>query len=128
MPDALVQAHAESTGVLRTAVTDSHGHYRIDLLSPGAWSVLVRLPNGQASEPRAVQLRLQQTLTLDFAFGSALTEKVTVVATAPTVDPSRTGSELRVDGGQADDLPINGGSHRPGAAGLFHPPSATRKS
>jgi len=108
MPDALVQAHSDSTGVLRTAVTDSSGRYRIDLLSPGSWSVLVRLPNGQASEPRTVQIRLQQTLTLDFSFGSSLTERVTVVAAAPTVDPTRTGSELRVEGGQADDLPING--------------------
>ncbi len=108
VPDAVVQAHSESTGVLRTTVTDARGHYRIDLLSPGAWTVLVRLANGQASDSRPVQLRLQETLTLDFSVGSALTEKVTVVASAPVVDPSRTGSELRVEGSQADDLPING--------------------
>ena len=108
VPDALVQAHSGSTGILRSAVTDSQGRYRIDLLSPGTWSVLASLPNGQSGEPRTVLLRLQQTFVLDFNVGSSLTEKVTVLASAPVVDPARTGSELRVDGFQADDLPING--------------------
>src|SRR5262249_2621615 len=38
----------------------------------------------------------------------ALTEKVRVVSEAPRVDPARTGTELRVEGSQADELPING--------------------
>ena len=108
VPDALVRAHSDSSGVLRTAVTDAHGHYRIDLLSPGAWTAVVRLSNGQMSESRAIRLRLQETLTLDFSVGSSLTEKVTVVASALVVDPSRTGSELRIDASQAGDLPVNG--------------------
>jgi carboxypeptidase family protein len=108
VPGALVECRSESTGVLRTAVTDSQGRYRIDLLSPGAWTVLVRLPNGQAGDPRSVQLRLQQTLTLDLDVGSSLTEQVTVTAPAPMVDSARTGSELRIEGEEASDLPING--------------------
>jgi hypothetical protein len=108
VPDALVESHSASNGAMRTAVTDRQGRYRFDLLSPGSWVVLVRLSNGQTSESRTLQLRLQETLTLDFTVGSALTEKVTVVAPAPLVDPARTGSELRVDSEQANDLPING--------------------
>jgi len=108
VPDALVQAHSDSSGILRSAVTDSQGRYRIDLLSPGTWTVLVHLSTAQASEPRTVQLRLQQTLTLDFKVGSSLTETVRVVSSAPLVDPVRTGGELRVEGSQADELPIAG--------------------
>ena len=91
VPDALVQARSDSTGVLCTAVTDVQGHYRIDPLSPGVWSVVVRLSNGQMSDSRAIELRLQQTITLDFSVGSSLTEKVTVVAAPlPTVTATRT--------------------------------------
>jgi len=108
VPDALVQARSGSTGILRSAVTDSQGRYRIDLLSPGTWTVLVHLSNAQASEPRTVQLRLQQTLTLDFKIGSSLTETVRVVSPAPMVDPVRSARELRVEGEQANELPIAG--------------------
>ena len=105
---ALVQAHSNSTGVLRSAAADTRGRYRIDLLAPGTWTVVARLPNGQSSEPRTVLLRLQETLTVDISVASSLTEKVTVVAPAPVVDPARIGGELRVEGSQANDLPING--------------------
>ncbi len=108
IPDARVQARSDSTGILRSAVTDVLGRYRIDLLSPGTWSVLASLPNGQSGEPRTVLLRLQQTFTLDFNVGSSLLETVKVIASAPVVDTARTGSELRVDGIQAEDLPISG--------------------
>ena len=108
VPGALVQAHSDSTGVLRSAVTDTRGRYRIDLLSPGSWTVLVLVSGAQACEPRTVQLRLQETLTLDFQIGSSLTETVRVVSSAPIVNPVRTTGELRVEGSQADELPIAG--------------------
>ncbi len=110
----VVEARSESTGVQRVAITDSAGRYRIDLLQPGSWTVLPRraASDGQAGDPladaRRVTLRLQQTVILDFTAGAVAVENVIVRADTPLVDPTRTGSELRVDGAQVEELPISG--------------------
>ncbi len=108
LPGAVVQARSESTGAVRTAVADAEGRYRIDLLEPGTWKVWGRIEGGVAGEARVVTLRLQQTLILDFTVGPALSETVTVFSVPPLVDTARTGGELRVEGGQADELPLAG--------------------
>ena len=105
---SLVQARSAATGAERSAIADAGGRYRIDLLSPGEWTVLARLGEALASEPRTVTLHLQQTLVLDFEIGSALTENVTVSAEPPVVDPARTTGELRVGSEIIEDLPLNG--------------------
>jgi len=108
---AHVEAVSEATGVIRTALTDAQGRYRIDLLPPGVWTVVAR--QGGASGPRLAEartllLRLQQTAVADFVAGAVRTETVEVNATPSLVDTSRIGSELRIDGNQVEDLPLAG--------------------
>ncbi len=129
-PGALVQARSTATGAERSALSDAGGRYRIDLLSPGEWTIVTRLGDALAGDPRTVLLHLQQTLTLDFEIGSDLTEKVTVSAAPPVVDPARITGGLRVGSDIIDDLPLNGrsftdlalidGSVLPSPAGEFY--------
>lgn len=107
-PGALVLARSAATGAERAVTADALGRYRIDLLSPGEWTITARLGDALASGPRTVTLNLMQSLTLDFEVGSALTETITVRGEAPLVDPARLGSELRVQSAQIDGLPLNG--------------------
>src|SRR5262245_2664418 len=108
VPGAVVEVLSPETGVVRTAVTDAAGKYRVDLLGPGRWKVGARFADGQASESLQVTLRLQQVLAVDLTLGLAISESVTVSAPAPIVDPRRTGGELRLEGAQADVLPVSG--------------------
>jgi hypothetical protein len=108
--DAIVQARSETTGALRSAVTDALGAYQLDLLNPGRWTVVARLADGTIGESRSVELSLQQTVQLDFTTGAGLEERVSVVAEAPLVDRQRSGGELRIGGAQVDALPIAGRS------------------
>ncbi len=105
---AVVQAHSESTGALRTGVTDEDGRYRIDLLSPGSWTVVARLADGGISTTRIVQMAVQQTIQLDFTVSKGPSERVTVTAERPLVDRMKTAGQLRVGGGEADALPLSG--------------------
>jgi len=107
-PGAVVLARSAATGAERSGIASATGLYRIDLLSPGEWTVVARLGDALASEPRTVTLHLQQTLVLDFEIGSALSESVTVSAEPPVVDPARTQGELRVASDFIDRLPLNG--------------------
>jgi hypothetical protein len=91
--------------------------------------VVSRLEDGRVSQSRTVQLRLQQTLQLDFTVGTGLTEEVTVTAERPLIDPRETAGALRVSAVQADHLPLSGrvftdlalldSSVRPAAPGNF---------
>ena len=108
VPDVAVQALSRSSGIVRNAITDSTGSYRIDLLPPGTWIVVARREDGATSESRTVTLGLQQTVELNLVLGSGLTEQVSVRAEAPLLDPGRTGGELRVAGSRADSLPLSG--------------------
>ncbi len=105
---AVVQARSSDTGAIRTAVAGPEGVWRIDLLAPGAWTVVARPPEGVAGASRSVTLRLQQSLELDLAVGDAPTERVEVRAETPLVDTRRVGEELHVVGERADELPISG--------------------
>jgi hypothetical protein len=109
--EAVIQARSGETGVVRTAITDPDGNYRFDALSPGRWTVAARVGDGRASESRVVELRLQQTVRLDFTVGTesaGLTEKVTVKAEAPLIDPKETSGKLLINRGQVDSLPLAG--------------------
>ena len=108
VPAALVQARSEDSGATRTATSDGEGHFRFDLLAPGAWSVVARSPEGLLSDTKSVTLRLQQTGSVELVVGSGLEEQLTVRAEVPLVDPQRTAGELRILGSQAEELPIAG--------------------
>ena len=103
---AVVQAQSVATGLLRAAVTDADGVYRIDLLQPGRWRVFIRAASGEARTVE-IDLKLQETRELDFT-ADVLTESVTVTAEAPLLDPQRTTGESRLTGSQSDALPVAG--------------------
>ena len=105
---AVVQARAEATGASRSAISSEDGRYRIESLSPGVWTVVARLEDGRLSQSRTIKLRLQQTVQLDFTVGAGLTERVTVTAERPLIDPKQTAGTLRIDAGQVDSLPLSG--------------------
>ena len=108
VPGAVVQARSAENGQARAAVTDESGGFRIDLLSPGTWTVAARLADGAVSESQTVLLRLEQTVQLDFTVGTGLTEGVVVTAEPPLVDPKQVAGKLRVTGEQIDGLPLAG--------------------
>lgn len=105
---ALVQARSEDNGAIRAATSTDDGSFRFELLPPGSWSVVARSPEGILSDTRTITLRLQQTGEIELILGTGLEEEVTVRADAPLVDPTRTGGELRIQGAQAENLPIPG--------------------
>ncbi len=105
---ATVRARSVSRGVERTAITDALGHFRLDLLQPGLWTLAGSLPDGSTTDSRTIALRLQETATVDLTLGKGLSEQVLVRAEAPLVDSQRTGTELRIGAAQANDLPIAG--------------------
>ena len=108
LPGATIEARSPQTGAVRGAVTDGTGRFRIDLLAPGPWTVVARLGDGPPGTPRNVVVALQASTVVDLVIGAAITETMTVSATAPIVDSARTSGELSIDRSMVDEVPIAG--------------------
>ena len=107
---AIVQARSVASGEVRTAISDAKGVYRLESLAPGEWTVAARTVDGGISESRGVELRLQETVRLNFKVGTGTSEKVTVTAETPLVDPKQTAGQLHFDREQIATLPLSGRS------------------
>lgn len=108
IPGAVVEAKFEETGATRGAMTDGSGRYRLDLLTPGVWTLQAHVGGAPAGAPRKISVALQATATLDLVAGETMTESVTVTAASPLVDRERTGGELSIDRAIVGDIPIAG--------------------
>jgi hypothetical protein len=92
-----------------TTVTGADGIYRLPLLPPGVYDVTVTI-SGFASQNRtAVDVPLNQTVTLDFQLSVAgVSETVRVTSDVPLVDIARSDLSSRVTNQTIDALPLNG--------------------
>ena len=75
----------------RTATTDSSGEYRSPLLPPGEYRVEFALSGFEAVTRSGVVVQLDQTTRLNSTMRlTAVSEAVTVIADAVTIDPTQT--------------------------------------
>jgi len=105
---ATVIARSLETGAERSILSDREGRYRLELLTPGPWSVVARLGGDPPGQTLVAHIVLQQALNLDLSISAALTESVTVTAEAPVLDAQRTGGELSIRQSEVADLPLAG--------------------
>jgi hypothetical protein len=107
IPGATVSAQNSETGLLRSAVSDSVGQYRIPALPPGRYSVKAEL-TGFTTEMRSdVTLVIDQNAVLNFGLKpAALAETVTVTGGAAIVDITRSDVATSVSTAQIQDLPV----------------------
>jgi hypothetical protein len=107
LPGATVSARNESTGLIRTEVTDASGGYRLLALPPpGPYQVTVEI-QGFRSETRQLVLNIDQTVTVDFALKPAnVAETVTVTGESPVVDTTRSDVGTSLTTTQIQALPV----------------------
>ena len=83
VPNATVTITSKATGETHAATTNSSGSYRVPLLKPGDYTILITAPGfEQASVPVAVSASTTTTADVRLTVGSAA-QTVEVTATAP---------------------------------------------
>jgi Carboxypeptidase regulatory-like domain/TonB dependent receptor-like, beta-barrel len=108
LPGVTVTVTSAQTGATRTVVSEGAGDFAITNLGPGAYSVLIELA-GFASEKRDIVLGLAQVETLNVTLGvAAVTEAVTVSASANVIDLSSAKIGVNVSPEEIQNLPVNG--------------------
>ena len=86
LPGATVTATNTATGLVRTAVTDTAGRYAVLGLPPAVYDVRAELQGFAPVVQRSQQLRVGQTVVIDFTLKlGALNETIEVTAEVPVV-------------------------------------------
>ena len=109
LPGVTVSARQTETGLLRTAVSDTEGRYRIPALPPGLYDIRGELASFRPFVRSGVSLTIAQTAVVDLTLTvGGVAEEVTVVGDASPVN-TRTGElSYLVDARAIEELPLNG--------------------
>jgi len=107
LPGATVTAKNQDTGLLRTAVTDSGGHYHLPALPPGSYTITAELAGFSSTARADYTLAIDQAAVVDFALRPAtITETITVTGDAPIVDSRASAVASSITNAQIQDLPV----------------------
>ena len=107
LPGVTVTATNTATGVARTVVSNSVGHFEIPLLSPGIYRAVAELSGFQ--QVRALMnINVGTDATFDVKMNPGVAETVTVTASAPIIETTRSEVSSVVNEKAIQNLPTNG--------------------
>jgi hypothetical protein len=108
-PGASVKVTHVGTALTRTVQTDVDGIVIFPELPIGAYEVVVSASGFQTTSIKGVEVRASATLPLDVKLeAGGVTSSVDVTARAPLVDSTRNDQGGRIEGAQANEIPLNG--------------------
>src|ERR1700724_3658553 len=100
-----------STGIERTAVSDSNGLYSAPNLIPGVYNLTVKAPGFSTEQRQGIVLNVGATKVVDCALHvGQVTEQVLVQDVAPMLQLGTSESTAIVDSRTVRELPLNGRS------------------
>ena len=106
LPGVTVEARSPSLQGVRTDVTGSDGTYHFALLPPGSYDVHFSLDGFGPVQRSNVRISLGKDATVDVRLSTAaITEELTVVATAPVLDTGSTSTGANLDQRAIETLP-----------------------
>jgi len=109
VPGATVEVTNQATGFTRNAVTGVDGVYTIPLLNPGRYEVKASLSGFRTSIRSGIDVVVNETARVDQQMQvGAVTEQVTVEASAPLVETKNATLGVVIDQQKVVDLPLNG--------------------
>ena len=109
MPGATIVATNTETGFSRTAITDTAGFYRLDLLPVGTYDVKAALDGFRTEIKRGAQVGLGSSVRIDYILAeSAISEEIVVTAEAPVIETTNPSVTANVGDQAIANLPLQG--------------------
>ena len=108
IPNAAVQVIDAATGQpVRNLATSSSGSFRAALLPPGAYTVVVNVPNFGEARAEGVEVRVTETTTLNVTLKPfASSQKVEVTAQQVSVDTENATTGQMIEHAEVGGLPL----------------------
>jgi hypothetical protein len=109
LPGVTVTLTEETTGLVRTVVTNEAGRWVLPALQPGRYAVKAELAGFQTQNRTGVVVNVGQAVTLNLALPvGGLSDQVTVTGEAPLVEVTQTQVGTNITGQNIDALPTAG--------------------
>ncbi len=108
LPGVTVTALNTSTGLTRSTASNAVGHYELQLLPPGTYSVSSELSGFQPIKYPKIVVNVGSDSGVNFKIKAGVAETVTVTAAAPLVDTTRSEVSSVVGEKAIENLPTNG--------------------
>src|SRR5262245_16317187 len=109
LPGVTVTLTEETTGLVRTVVTNEAGRWVLPALQPGRYSVKAELAGFQTQNRTGVVVNVGQAVTLNLALPvGGLSDQVTVTGEAPLVEVTQTQVGTNITSQNIDSLPTAG--------------------
>ncbi|HWN74440.1 MAG TPA: carboxypeptidase-like regulatory domain-containing protein, partial [Candidatus Udaeobacter sp.] len=106
---ASVTVTSQGTGVVRETRTDDTGHYIVNLLPVGVYTIHVQFQGFQPAEAKDLRLQIDEARELDFSLNPAsVSSTVEVVADAVAVTTTNPTLGQVITSEQVAQLPLNG--------------------
>jgi Carboxypeptidase regulatory-like domain len=106
---AKVTVTSQGTGAIREAETDETGHYTVNLLPVGVYTVRVEFKGFQPAESKDIKLQVDEQRELDFSLSPAtVSSTVEVVANEVAVETANPTLGQVITSQQVSQLPLNG--------------------
>jgi hypothetical protein len=107
LPGVTVTARNVDTGTETVEATDERGRFRLGGLRPGAYEIRADIQGFSSQVKKGIQLFLGQEATIDFELTVAgVVETLTVTASTPLVEVTKSEVSNVVDRRQIDALPL----------------------
>jgi outer membrane receptor protein involved in Fe transport len=108
LPGVTVTATSAATGATRTAVSNGTGRYELALLVPGTYSVAGELSGFKGVKFEKIVVNVGSATTLDMKLKPGVAEEMTVMASAPVIDTTKSEVSSVVNEKAIQNLPTNG--------------------
>ncbi|HUO34863.1 MAG TPA: carboxypeptidase-like regulatory domain-containing protein, partial [Candidatus Acidoferrum sp.] len=106
---ATVTSISQDTGATREAITDATGHYLINLLPIGNYTIRVEFKGFQTTQQTGIRLQVDEQREVDFSLAPAsVSSQVEVSATEVAVDATTASLGQVINSQQVTELPLNG--------------------
>ena len=111
LPGVTVDISSISLMGIRSGVTSEKGTYRFLNLQPGIYKVVFTLEGLQTVEMQNIKVALNSTVALDIPMKMAiLKEAIEVIAVAPIIDVTKSGTTTNFDKEELENIPSGRGS------------------
>ncbi len=109
MPGAGITATNADTGLVRRAITDGDGLYRIDYLPSGTYDVRVDMPGFATEVKKGIGITLGSKVKIDFALKlTKVEEEIVVTSEAPVIETTNPSVAASVSSTAIQNLPLQG--------------------
>jgi hypothetical protein len=109
LPGVTITITEESTGLVRTTVSNDRGRFVLPSITPGRYTLRAELASFQTQTQTGITVAVGQALTLTFTLAiSALEDQVTVTGEAPIIEVTQTQIGANITAQAIEDLPTQG--------------------